>query len=74
MNADRDLYPDGPEKNAPQDAPHTSEIQNPRKVESSNMVHVPCSRTTDTTLVNTGFESYDTLAALNILHSSTNAH
>lgn len=43
LNADRDLYPDGPGGNAPENTSHTMEIRNPLDVKSSNTVHIPSS-------------------------------
>lgn len=53
----------------PQDIPHTSLIWN---IESSNSVQVPICWTIDTTLCSTCFESYDTLAVFDVLHSLIN--
>ena len=54
---------------------HTiSKIWNPRDVESSSSVLVPSSWTNGTTLRSTSIESYNTLAAFDILHSSTSTH
>lgn len=40
LKVDRNPYPDGPEKNAPQDTPHALKIRNSRDIESTNTSQV----------------------------------